>query len=101
MKETMKWLKDNPIAMNRLKLDQAGISAAGKIAGNVGKSVISVLPFVSAAYNGYEAISRASDGDYFGAGLKVANAAITFIPGVSFAQSIIPNVACAIYDIWK
>ena len=101
MKETMKWLKDSPIAMNRLKLDQAGISAAGKIAGNVGKSVISVLPFVSAAYNGYEAISRASDGDYFGAGLKVANAAITFIPGVSFAQSIIPNVACAIYDIWK
>ena len=101
MKETMKWLKDSPIAMNRLKLDQAGISAAVKLAGNIGTKIIYALPFLSAGYNGYEAISRASDGDYIGAGLKVANAAITFFPGASFAQSIIPNVACAIYDIWK
>ena len=101
MKETMKWLKDNPIAMNRLKLDQAGISAAGKLAGNIGTKIIYALPFLSAGYNGYEAISRASDGDYIGAGLKVANAAITFFPGASFAQSIIPSVACVIYDIWK
>ena len=101
IKDTMKWLKDNPIAMNRLKLDQAGISAAGKLVGNAGTKIISALPFISAAYNGYEAIYRLSDEDYFGAGLKLANAVITLLPGVSFAQSIIPSAASVIYDIFK
>ena len=55
--ETMNWLKNNPIAMNRLKLDHAGISAAGKLVGNIGKSVIKALPYFSAFYNGYEAIN--------------------------------------------
>lgn len=99
--DTLNWLKKNPMAMGRLKLDQSGIKAAGKLAGNIGTKIINVLPFLSAAYNGYEAINRASDGDYFGASLKVANAAIAFIPGLTFTQSIIPNVINVVYDIWK
>ena len=87
--------------MGRLKLDQSGIKAAGKLAGNIGTKIINVLPFLSAAYNGYEAINRASDGDYVGAGLKVVNAAVGFIPGLTFAQSIIPSVINIAYDIWK
>ena len=78
--------------MGRLKLDQSGIKAAGKLAGNIGTKIIN---------NGYEAINRASDGDYVGASLKVPNAAIAFIPGLTFTQSIIPNVINVVYDIWK
>ena len=36
--------------MGRLKLDQSGIKAAGKLAGNIGTKIIN---------NGYEAINRA------------------------------------------
>ena len=100
IKDTLNWFKDNPIAMNRLKLDQTGIQAAGKLVGNVGTKIIYTLPFISAFFNGYEAINRASDGDYFGATLKVANAALAFTP-TPFFVSIIPSGINIIYDILK
>ena len=99
--DTLKWINNNPMAMGRLKLDQSGIEAAGKLVGNIGTKIIHVLPFFSAAYNWHEAINRASDGDYFGAGLKVANGAVGLIPGLTFTQSIIPSVINIAYDIWK
>ena len=66
-----------------------------------GKRVMKYLPLILVAYNMKQAYKRASDGDYFGSCLKVAEASVSFFPGLSFAASILPSSISLIYDFLK
>ena len=66
-----------------------------------GKRVMRYLPAFFMGYNIKEAFKRASDGDYFGSSLKVAEVCLFFIPGLSFWYSIIPSGLSLIYDYLK
>ena len=63
-----------------------------------GKRVMKYLPSFLVAYNINEAFKRVSDDDYFGSILKVAEAGVFFIPGLSFGASIFTSTICLIYD---
>ena len=66
-----------------------------------GKRVMKYLPFFLAGYNVQEAFKRASEGDYFGSSLKVAEAGVSLIPGLSLTTSIMPSCISLIYDYMK
>ena len=66
-----------------------------------GKRVMKYLPLFLVAYNMKEAFKRASNGDYFGSSLKVAEAGVSLFPGLSFAASILPSSISLIYDYFK
>lgn len=75
--------------------------AVGKYVGKMASDFMTILPFFSAGLNGYEAVKKFSRGEIVGGTLKVAEVGVSFIPGISFAQSMIPTVASIIYDIAK
>ena len=66
-----------------------------------GKRVMKYLPLFLVGYNIKEAFKRASDGDYFGSSLKVVEAGVSLIPGLSFTASILPSSISLIYDFLK
>ena len=76
-------------------------SKASKFIEVAGKKAIQYLPAFFKAYSIKEAYKRASDGDYFGACLKVADVGLSFFPGLSMGYSLIPTGISLIYDYLK
>ena len=73
-------------------------SKVSEFIGVAGKKTMQYLPYFFKAYSIKEACKRASDGDYFGACLKVADVCLTFIPGLSLGYSLIPTGISLIHD---
>ena len=78
-----------------------GFHTISKFVGDTVGKAVKVLPFVSAAYNGYESIKRVSEGDYIGATIKVAEATVSCMPGLSFGQTLLPSALSFAYDLVK
>ena len=76
-------------------------SKTSKFIEAAGKRVMKYLPSFLVAYNINEAFKRVSDDDYFGSIIKVAEAGVFFIPGLSFGTSILPSTISLIYDFLK
>ena len=79
----------------------SGFHKASELVGNSLNKAIKFIPYISAAYNGYNSIKRLSEGDIVGASLKLAEATVSFIPGLSFGQTLIPTAIDFIYNLSK
>ena len=66
-----------------------------------GKGVMKHLPTFFMAYNIKEACKRASEGNYFGSCLKVAEVGLSFIPGLSLGYRILPTGINLLHDYLK
>lgn len=101
VKESIEFVKNDPISNLSWKIDRVGFSKISQFVEKTAPKLIKVFPFVTAAFCTYEAYNKVSEGDYIGAGLKVAVGAVSFIPGLTFVQSITPSVLSFAYDLTK
>ena len=70
----------------------------------MGKAVAEVInfaQFISMSYNENNSSKRMSEGDYIGEGTKPIEATISFIPGLSLAQSLLPSGLGLLHDFFK
>ena len=85
----------------KTKIFEKTADTAGTFILDSAGKVLKVLPLASSAYNAYESVKRFSKGEIMGGTIKLAESAISFIPGLSFGVSILPSVASLVYDIAK
>lgn len=91
--------KIGPISKTNL-LENIGGKVGEFCTDSIGK-VIKVLPYVSSAYNGIQAVKRFSKGEIVGGSIKAAESVVSLIPGLSTFTSILPSVASFVYDLSK
>ena len=75
-----------------------------KISEFMGRAVCEVIkfaPFVSATYYGYNSIQKMSEGNYIGAGTKLIEATVSFIPGLSLSQHLLLSGLGLLHDFFK
>ena len=83
------------------KFFEKTLGEAGQFIVGTTSQAIKVLPYISSVYNGFEAGKRFMNGEIVGGTLKLAESAVSLIPGISFIPSILPSVGSLIYDLAK
>ena len=83
------------------KFFEKTLGEAGQFIVGTTSQAIKALPYISSVYNGFEARKRFMNGEIVGGTLKLAESAVSLIPGISFIPSILPSVGSLIYDLAK
>ena len=108
VKKATKMVEKNPYQyifkikpITETKFFEKTLGEAGQFIVGTTSQAIKALPYISSVYNGFEAGKRFMNGEIVGGTLKLAESAVSLIPGISFIPSILPSVGSLIYDFAK